>query len=142
MVAMPTIRWTKLRATRSPMRMGLAVPRTFQMVVPAGTAAPSSTKKFDTQPGVEGAEDPLEDVSSADDRSSGNDGRREGLRFRRDARVGREIPGSDVLREGSRDETRWAWVEPTAWTTRMLTALETGVKGGRWFSLMDKVYGA
>jgi hypothetical protein len=22
----------------------------------------------------------------------------------------------------------------------MLTALETGVKGGRWFSLMDKVY--
>lgn len=36
--------------------------------------------------------------------------------------------------------TRWAWVEPTVWTTRMLAALETGVKGGRWFSLMDKVY--
>jgi RNA-directed DNA polymerase len=35
---------------------------------------------------------------------------------------------------------RWAWVEPSVWTTRMLTALETGVKGGRWFSLMDKVY--
>src|SRR6516162_7884298 len=26
------------------------------------------------------------------------------------------------------------------WTSRMLTALEKGVKGGRWFSLMDKVY--
>ena len=35
---------------------------------------------------------------------------------------------------------RWAWVEPAVWTTRMLAALENGVKGGRWFSLMDKVY--
>jgi len=35
---------------------------------------------------------------------------------------------------------RWAWVEPTVWTERMLTALEQGVKGGKWFSLMDKVY--
>lgn len=32
------------------------------------------------------------------------------------------------------------WVEPAAWTERMLAALESGVKGGRWFSLMDKVY--
>ena len=36
--------------------------------------------------------------------------------------------------------TRWAWVEPSVWTTRMLAALVNGVKGGRWFSLMDKVY--
>lgn len=35
---------------------------------------------------------------------------------------------------------RWAWTEPTVWTDRMLTALETGVKGGKWFSLMDKVW--
>ena len=35
---------------------------------------------------------------------------------------------------------RWAWVEPSVWTERMLAALEQGVKGGRWFSLMDKVY--
>lgn len=34
---------------------------------------------------------------------------------------------------------RWSWAEPAAWTDRMLTALETGVKGGRWFSLIDKV---
>lgn len=34
----------------------------------------------------------------------------------------------------------WSWVEPTVWTERMLTALEQGVKGGRWFSLIDKVY--
>jgi hypothetical protein len=32
---------------------------------------------------------------------------------------------------------RWGWVEPTVWTERMLTALEQGVKGGRWFSLID-----
>jgi RNA-directed DNA polymerase len=34
---------------------------------------------------------------------------------------------------------RWAWVEPCIWTERMLTALEEGVKGGKWFSLIDKV---
>src|SRR5271170_2794784 len=37
---------------------------------------------------------------------------------------------------------RWSWVEPEVWTDRMLTALEQGVKGGQWFSLMDKVYSA
>ena len=35
---------------------------------------------------------------------------------------------------------RWAWTEPTVWTDRMLEALERGVKGGHWYSLMDKVY--
>jgi RNA-directed DNA polymerase len=35
---------------------------------------------------------------------------------------------------------RWDWVEPSVWTERMLTALEKGVKGGKWFSLVDKVY--
>lgn len=39
---------------------------------------------------------------------------------------------------------RWGWVEPAIWTDRhpcagTRTALETGVKGGRWFSLMDTV---
>jgi RNA-directed DNA polymerase len=35
---------------------------------------------------------------------------------------------------------RWPWVEASVWTDRMLTALEQGVKGGVWFSLIDKVY--
>ena len=35
---------------------------------------------------------------------------------------------------------RWDWVEPSVWTERMLTALEKGVKGNKWYSLMDKVY--
>jgi RNA-directed DNA polymerase len=34
----------------------------------------------------------------------------------------------------------WTWTEPTVWTDRMLTALEDGVKGGAWFSLIDKVF--
>src|SRR5881409_501452 len=37
-------------------------------------------------------------------------------------------------------QARWAWTEPAVWTERMLTALEVGVKGGIWFSLIDKVY--
>jgi RNA-directed DNA polymerase len=32
------------------------------------------------------------------------------------------------------------WAEPSVWKRRMLTALVTGVKGGSWFSLIDKVY--
>jgi len=37
-------------------------------------------------------------------------------------------------------ETRWSWVEASVWTERMVSALDNGVKGGRWYSLMDKVY--
>jgi RNA-directed DNA polymerase len=36
--------------------------------------------------------------------------------------------------------SRWRWVEPCAWTVRMLTALEQGVKGDKWFRLYDKVF--
>ena len=35
---------------------------------------------------------------------------------------------------------RWSWVEPCVWTARMLTALEQGVRGGRWYALIDKGY--
>lgn len=34
---------------------------------------------------------------------------------------------------------RWHWVEPSVWTERMLTALEQGVRGGKWYSLIDKM---
>lgn len=33
-----------------------------------------------------------------------------------------------------------AWTEPSVWTERMLTALDKGVQGGKWHSLIDKVY--
>lgn len=34
----------------------------------------------------------------------------------------------------------WDWVDRTIWTERMLAALGNGVRGGKWFSLIDKVY--
>lgn len=34
---------------------------------------------------------------------------------------------------------KWDWVERSVWTDRMLEALDKGVKGGVWFSLIDKV---
>jgi RNA-directed DNA polymerase len=41
---------------------------------------------------------------------------------------------------GETGPRKWEWVERTVWTERMLEALEKGVKGGVWFSLIDKVY--
>ena len=46
---------------------------------------------------------------------------------------------SEGTKQAGEIRARWAWVEPSVWTERMLTALEAGVKGGKWFSLMDKV---
>ena len=54
-----------------------------------------------------------------------------------------EIPPVAVPTTAIRTGTTWRpglWVEPTVWTKRMLTALEQGVKGGKWFSLIDKVH--
>jgi RNA-directed DNA polymerase len=43
-------------------------------------------------------------------------------------------------REARAPHQEWSWVEPQVWTARMLAALIEGVKGGKWYSLMDKVY--
>lgn len=45
------------------------------------------------------------------------------------------------LEQGGQIEARWGWVERAVWSERMLKALETGVRGGKWHSLYDKVYG-
>lgn len=52
-----------------------------------------------------------------------------------------EAPAAVSVRTKQAGEIRdrWSWVEPMVWTERMLTALEVGVKGGKWFSLIDKV---
>lgn len=47
---------------------------------------------------------------------------------------------SEMAKQVGEIRDRWSWVEPEVWTERMLTALEKGVKGGKWFSLIDKVY--
>lgn len=35
---------------------------------------------------------------------------------------------------------QWVWVDRAIWTERMLAALGNGVKGSKWFSLIDKVF--
>jgi RNA-directed DNA polymerase len=53
-----------------------------------------------------------------------------------------ESPGSaDEATQGTeaRRRERW-WTEASIWTERMVSALVNGVKGGKWFSLIDKVY--
>jgi RNA-directed DNA polymerase len=52
----------------------------------------------------------------------------------------RPLAVSETAKRGGEIRARWAWTEPEVWTERMLAALENGVKGGVWFSLMDKVY--
>lgn len=44
--------------------------------------------------------------------------------------------------QGGEPGARKVPAEPAVWTERMLTALVTGLKGNRWFSLIDKVYRA
>ena len=46
------------------------------------------------------------------------------------------VPGMAKQGAEARD---WSWVESSVWTERMVSALVNGVKGGRWYSLMDKV---
>lgn len=48
------------------------------------------------------------------------------------------VPARD--KQGGEADCRVAGAEPGVWTERMLTALERGVKGNQWFSLVDKVY--
>lgn len=51
-----------------------------------------------------------------------------------------EVKHENVSKQGGEIKERWLWVEPSVWTNRMLETLERGVKGGVWFSLMDKVW--
>jgi hypothetical protein len=48
-----------------------------------------------------------------------------------------EVP--DRAKQGVEAHVRdWSWMEATVWTERMLSALANGVKGNKWFSLVDK----
>ncbi len=50
------------------------------------------------------------------------------------------VTGRGLTKQGAEARRqRWCWVEASIWTDRMLAALENGVKGGKWFSLIDKV---
>ena len=47
-----------------------------------------------------------------------------------------------VPKTAKQEAEAWNWVEASVWTKRMLAALGNGVKGGKWYSLIDKVYNA
>jgi len=45
---------------------------------------------------------------------------------------------SSTAKQGTETRVRdWSWVEASIWTERMLAALENGVKGGKWFILIN-----
>lgn len=50
------------------------------------------------------------------------------------------LPGVPRAKQGREVPPKWEWTEASVWTERMLATLERGVKGGKWFSLVDKVW--
>jgi RNA-directed DNA polymerase len=60
----------------------------------------------------------------------------------RPASVGDPRKRSRPKQAGQTGPLGWDWVERSVWTERMLEALHSGVRGGVWYSLMDKVYRA
>jgi RNA-directed DNA polymerase len=52
------------------------------------------------------------------------------------------LPGVPKAKQGREVPQQWAWTEASVWTERMVATLERGIKGGKWYSLMDKVWKA
>lgn len=50
------------------------------------------------------------------------------------------LPEVPMAKQGREAPLKWAWTEATVWTERMLATLERGIIGGKWFSLIDKVW--
>ena len=54
------------------------------------------------------------------------------------------LKGSTLVKNNSKQveeaQSFSEWVERSVWTDRMLAALASGVKGGKWFALIDKVW--
>jgi RNA-directed DNA polymerase len=53
-----------------------------------------------------------------------------------------KLPGVPLAKQGREVPPQWEWTEANVWTERMLTTLERGIKGSKWFSLIDKVWKA
>ncbi|MBT5706412.1 MAG: hypothetical protein HOI66_08835, partial [Verrucomicrobia bacterium] len=50
------------------------------------------------------------------------------------------LPGVPRAKQGREVPSRWEWTEAEVWAERMLETLERGIKGGKWHSLIDKVW--
>ena len=80
---------------------------------------------------------------SAESKAAPRDGRQEGRSVSdTEWQSESQAPGVSARTiQGAETHGRdWTWVEATVWNERMLAALGNGVRGGKWFSLIDKVY--
>ena len=50
------------------------------------------------------------------------------------------LPGVPPAKQGREVPEKWGWTEASVWNERMLATLERGIKGGKWYSLIDKVW--
>lgn len=50
------------------------------------------------------------------------------------------LPGVPRAKQGREVPPHWAWTQAQVWTERMLATLERGIEGGKWYSLIDKVW--
>jgi RNA-directed DNA polymerase len=51
-----------------------------------------------------------------------------------------KLPPVPPAKQGREVPARWVWTEASVWTERMLATLERGIKGSKWYSLIDKVW--
>jgi RNA-directed DNA polymerase len=58
----------------------------------------------------------------------------------KEAQLQMKLPGVPLAKQGREVPPQWEWTEAVVWTERMLATLERGIKGGKWYSLMDKVW--
>lgn len=57
-----------------------------------------------------------------------------------EAQLQLKLPGVPLAKQGREVPANWAWTEASVWNERMLATLEGGIKGGKWYSLIDKVW--
>jgi RNA-directed DNA polymerase len=58
----------------------------------------------------------------------------------KDIQLQMKLPGVPQAKQGREVAPQWAWTEAVVWTERMLATLERGITGGKWYSVMDKVW--
>jgi len=58
----------------------------------------------------------------------------------RETQLQMKLPGVPMAKQGREIPPRWGWTEAAVWTERMLATLERGITGGKWYSLIDKVW--
>ena len=84
-----------------------------------------------------------EAAESAESKAAPRDGRQEGGCVSETTRQSESAAPAVPQRatQGAEIHGRdWTWVEAAVWNERMLAALANGVRGGKWFSQIDKVY--